>query len=399
MDEEYMFSNKGNDLHNSKILPAFPLYFLPICLYPLPHSSVSLAPHPAHQHQIPANRHRYLALSPNTRKHNSILFDAGNDKKLWQRYVDNLYTKEDLRQLSDKLKDPQTTGVLHDLMSDIWEESAAQSSGSLSDRERYKEEARRLLQRLRPAPRFPFRRLAAVAASVAAVCCLVLGGVYFWQTRQQVDINYLEVSTSYGERKEVRLPDGTFVMLNACSSVRYPEHFVGDERRVTLEGEGYFRVRHDDSQPFLVVTPSLRVRVLGTCFDVKAYSSDQMMSVDVEEGKVQVDLPEAMMRLKANEQMVCNTSSDVFNKQRMEHEAATWRKGFLYFDRTPMSDVVKTLERLYGCRIRLTPGQTFDNLISGEHDNPNLESVLQSIEFTSGIHYRKEGNDILLYKD
>ena len=109
--------------------------------------------------------------------------------------------------------------------------------------------------------------------------------------------------------------------------------------------------------------------------------------------------PEAMMRLKANEQMVCNTSSDVFNKQRMEHEAATWRKGFLYFDRTPMSDVVNTLERLYGCRIRLAPDQTFDNLISGEHDNPNLESVLQSIEFTSGIHYRKEGNDILLYKD
>ena len=61
---------------------------------------------------------------------------AGNDKKLWQRYVDNLYTKEDLRQLSDKLKDPQTTGVLHDLRSDIWEESAAQSSGSLTDRER-----------------------------------------------------------------------------------------------------------------------------------------------------------------------------------------------------------------------------------------------------------------------
>ena len=141
------------------------------------------------------------------------------------------------------------------------------------------------------------------------------------------------------------------------------------------------------------------VRVLGTRFNVKSYSTDEIIAVEVEEGKVQVDLPEAMMRLKANEQMVCNTSSDVFNKQRMEHEAATWRKGFLYFDRTPMSDVVKTLERLYGCRIRLAPDQTFDNLISGEHDNPNLESVLQSIEFTSGIHYRKEGNDILLYKD
>lgn len=323
---------------------------------------------------------------------------AGNDKKLWQRYVDNLYTKEDLRQLSDKLKDPQTTGVLHDLMSDIWEESAAQSSGSLSDRERYKEEARRLLQRLRPAPRFPFRSLAAVAASVAAVCCLVLGGVYFWQTRQQVDINYLEVSTSYGERKEVRLPDGTFVMLNACSSVRYPEHFVGDERRVTLEGEGYFRVRHDDSQPFLVVTPSLRVRVLGTCFDVKAYSSDQMMSVDVEEGKVQVDLPEAMMRLTANERVLINTLSGEYAKQKEEGEVASWRTGSLRFYRTPLFDVARELERRYHCRIVFADGVGSDNLISGQHDNKTLEAVLRSIEYASGIHYRAEGDSIVLYK-
>ena len=300
---------------------------------------------------------------------------AGNDKKLWQRYVDNLYTKEDLRQLSDKLKDPQTTGVLHDLMSDIWEESAAQSSGSFSDRERYKEEARRLLQRLRPAPRFPFRRLAAVAASVAAVCCLVLGGVYFWQTRQQVDINYLEVSTSYGERKEVRLPDGTFVMLNACSSVRYPEHFVGDERRVTLEGEGYFRVRHDDSQPFLVVTPSLRVRVLGTCFDVKAYSSDQMMSVDVEEGKVQVDLPEAMMRLTANERVLINTLSGEYAKQKEEGEVASWRTGSLRFYRTPLFDVARELERRYHCRIVFADGVGSDKQNLGS--SPALHRICQ----------------------
>ncbi len=107
MDEEYMFSNKGNDLHNSKILPAFPLYFLPICLYPLPHSSVSLAPHPAHQHQIPANRHRYLALSPNTRKHNSILFDAGNDKKCFAFFLHHPHRYTQKRQKMDYKKNEE----------------------------------------------------------------------------------------------------------------------------------------------------------------------------------------------------------------------------------------------------------------------------------------------------
>lgn len=320
-----------------------------------------------------------------------------------QRYWDNLYTTEDAQRLFDLSKDKDASDITEADDSGLWEESSSPAlTPDEQEKEQYRAEARRLLQQLQaPAPqpersktRFVHRLL-----QVAAVVCFVLGSVYLWDYWRKATVDYLEVATAVNEHRDIMLPDGTRLTLNACSRVRYPEQFLAETREVELEGEGFFSVTHDAAHPFVVKTSRMDVRVLGTRFNVKSYSTDEIIAVEVEEGKVQIDLPEAMMRLKANEQMVCNTSSDVFNKQRMEHEAATWRKGFLYFDRTPMSDVVKTLERLYGCRIRLAPDQTFDNLISGEHDNPNLESVLQSIEFTSGIHYRKEGNDILLYKD
>ena len=144
-------------------------------------------------------------------------------------------------------------------------------------------------------------------------------------------------------------------------------------------------------QTFIVRTARFDVRVLGTCFDVKAYSSDEVVSVDVESGKVQVDLPEAMMRLQAKEQVSINTLSGEYSKRRDERDVAVWRKGGLRFSSTPVRDVAKELERMYNCRITFAEGQEFNNLISGEHENKSLEAVLQSMEYTSVIRYRKEG--------
>lgn len=73
-------------------------------------------------------------------------------------------------------------------------------------------------------------------------------------------------------------------------------------------------------------------------------------------------------------------------------------KGGLRFSSTPVRDVAKELERMYNCRITFAEGQEFNNLISGEHENKSLEAVLQSMEYTSGIRYRKEGNHIFLFK-
>ena len=111
-----------------------------------------------------------------------------------------------------------------------------------------------------------------------------------------------------------------------------------------------------------------------------------------------LDLPEAMMRLTANERVLINTLSGEYAKQKEEGEVASWRTGSLRFYRTPLFDVARELERRYHCRIVFADGVGSDNLISGQHDNKTLEAVLRSIEYASGIRYRAEGDSIVLYK-
>ena len=259
------------------------------------------------------------------------------------------------------------------------------------------QEAYQLLKHIEHKKNNWLHRIAVIVAGTAAIICLIIGGFHYLKYQNEQQIVYLEASTSYGERKQILLPDGTQVILNSCSHIRYPDNFIGNERRIELEGEGYFQVYRNEEQPFIINTRRFDVRVLGTSFDVKAYSSDEVVSVEVENGKVQVDLPEAMMRIRAKEQVFINTVSGEYSKRRDERPVAIWKKGGLRFNSTPIRDVAKELERMYNCRITFGEGQ-FDNLISGEHDNKSLEAVLQSIEYTSGIRYRKDGNRILLYK-
>lgn len=321
------------------------------------------------------------------------------DLLLWRRYMDDLYTTEDVDKMTEALKKGATDESWKEMTNSVWEESAVQQASTDLEREKYKKEARELLKRIGQKKRVGYRRIVWSAASVAALLCLVLGGIGYLHFAVRPEVTYMEVYTTYGEHREVRLPDGTELILNACSYVRYPDRFVGEERRIDLDGEAFFRVSHNEEQPFIIKSHSFDVKVLGTCFNVKSYSSDEMVSVDVESGKVQVDMPEAMMRLKANEQLLVNTVSGNYVKQHEEHAVAVWRNGSLRFNATPIHDVAKELERRYNCRITFAVGQTFDNLISGEHDNKSLTAVLKSIEYTSGIHYRLTGNRVLLYKD
>lgn len=320
------------------------------------------------------------------------------EKANLRRYLDDLYTKEEAKNLLNGLRNKENSELFDGLATEVWEESCTQQLGTDLEREKYKKEAHELLKHIEHSKRTWFRRVVSVAASVAAAAFIILGSISHLNYMDKQKVTYAEISTSFGEKKQLLLPDGTTLILNSCSSVRYPSHFVGDTREIALEGEGYFKVAHNAKLPFIVKTENCDVRVLGTRFNVKAYPTDEIVSVSVESGKVQVDLPEAMMRLVAQEQVLINTISGEYSKRKEDREVAGWIKGALRFNSTPIRDVARELERVYNCRITFAVDEEFNNLISGEHDNKSLESVLKSIEYVSGIKYQKQGRNILLYK-
>ena len=321
-----------------------------------------------------------------------------NKKDLFYRYIDNLYSTDDARNFLDMIRRPENKEKIETLATNVWEDVSSQRVLTGTELERYKKEGYFLLKRINTKKVSWLKRVAIVAASVAAVCLLVVGGISIGEYLNERQMVFKVVATSYGETKELKLADGTVVVLNSCSSVRFPDRFLSDERRIELEGEGYFQVQRNEEKPFIIHTSRFNIQVLGTSFNVKSYTTDELVSVNVESGKVQVDLPEAMMRLRANEQIQINTLTGDYEKDCVLREVAQWRKGTLCFHETPIHDVAKELERIYHCSIIFDPEQNFKNLISGEHDNTNLEAVLRSIEYTTGIHYRKEGDIIRMYK-
>lgn len=139
-----------------------------------------------------------------------------------------------------------------------------------------------------------------IAAAIAFLVTMISMGYYFVTSPSMI-----EEVTYDGQKREVILPDGSLVVLNSGSIVRYPSRFT-DSRTVTLEGEAFFQVVKDSSKPFVVVTKLMHTKVLGTSFNVSAYK-DRDSRVNVMSGKVAVQAensPNEQVILKANEQVL-----------------------------------------------------------------------------------------------
>lgn len=318
---------------------------------------------------------------------------------LLKRFIDGLYTTGDAERLMETFRSQQHTAAVNEAMDEVWQSAQAEETTSLQQQQ-YTAEARALLNRIRKEEKkFSFAPFLKYAAMLALVFSVGLGIYHFSRMAELHNRTYTEVRVKNGEHKRVMLPDGTKVILNAGSFMKYPECFSEDCRRIEMDGEAFFEVVPDKDKPFIVSTKDANVKVLGTSFNVKAYDVDELISVSVRSGKVQVDMADAMMRLLPDEQLVFSRENgEIQKRNESAHHATVWIDGGLYFNKTPIRSVVKELERRYNCKIELSGNTPYDNYIYGEHDNKSLESVLKSIRYSTDIKYRMEGDKIILYK-
>lgn len=326
--------------------------------------------------------------------------DLKHINNLLKRFVDGLYTRKDADDLLKHFHAGKYNTEISEAMDNVWEEMEEDEVSSLQHQQ-YREEARLLLSRIRkPEKRFSFIPYLRYVAIVAVILSIGWGGFRLIRSNQEKVLTYTEVHVKNGEHKRIILPDGTSVTLNAGSYLRYPREFITDVRRIEMNGEAFFEVTRDEEKPFLIHTKDADVKVLGTSFNVKAFDMDEQLTVSVQTGKVQVDLPEAMMRLLPDEQFVMDKTKGEFQKRNEDARLSTvWIKGGLYFNRTPIRTVVNELVRMYNRTIEFAPGAEYDDYIYGEHDNKSLEAVLKSIQYSTDIKYRMENDKIVLYKN
>ena len=155
------------------------------------------------------------------------------------------------------------------------------------------------------------------------------------------------LSTLRGQNYEVRLPDGTKVILNAASSIKYPSSFLGAlNRKVELTGEAYFEVAKDKVHPFLVNSKGQTVEVLGTHFNISAYPDDNLSKTTLLEGSVKIN----NQLLKPSQQFIRSATTEQIVTVNPD-EAVAWTQGYFMFNDEPLENILSRIARWYNVEI------------------------------------------------
>lgn len=217
-----------------------------------------------------------------------------------------------------------------------------------------------------------------ITAAAAAVMITISLSYYFRNAiRNVVDPEiFHKQRVAYGNIGRMTLPDGTKVVLNAGSTLQYSSRFNERDRKVFLDGEGYFEVTKNTDKPFTVEVRRLAVQVLGTAFNVSAYADDDINEVEVLSGKVAVQAIEGQkstVLLSRHEGIRLDTT--LFELSRIAVDSnlvRSWEHGVLDFKGRPLSAVARSLERYYGTKI------TLDNSLSDTPVHARVEGELSA---------------------
>ncbi|WP_025764906.1 FecR family protein [Dyadobacter tibetensis] len=194
--------------------------------------------------------------------------------------------------------------------------------------------------------------------AAALIICAI--GFYWYASdeRTHAEMVRAKVVENIGPPREVVLPDGSRVWLNAASNIRYPETFLSDTREIYLEGEAFFEVQRDEERPFIVHTEGISTRVLGTSFNIRAYPEQADIEVTVASGKVSVaDSTGVIGELIKDQQIAYQKSSGRSTRQLVANQQMQqWKNGQLIFDSEPFGDVAQILARRFQVEI------TFQNI-------------------------------------
>lgn len=200
----------------------------------------------------------------------------------------------------------------------------------------------------------------------------------------------------YGKNSAITLSDGTIAYLNAGSRLIFPPAFNGENREVSLIGEGYFEVAHNPARPFVVNTTDVDVEAVGTSFNVSAYPTDNNIDVVLTDGIVNINQKSlkffhATERMVPQERVQYDKKTGYFNKDRVKTSTFTsWHKGYIDAESIELSEVTQKLERYYDVNIYFKQQETAHKKITGKlmlHED--IENILQVLSTTSTLKITK----------
>jgi hypothetical protein len=207
----------------------------------------------------------------------------------------------------------------------------------------------------------------------------------------------------YGKRTQLNLSDGTKVWLNSGSVLIFPTQFSEKIRSIELlSGEIYLEVAHDSHKSFIVNTHDFKVKVYGTKFNISAYE-DSPKSVVLVEGSIGLQSVKGTneTKLSPNEQAIV-TGTGTFSKHTVDVTTyVSWKNGYLSFDETPMTEVLKQIGRYYNLSFNFDKDVNLQKrTCSGKiYLSDNLDNVMTTIGLLTSTRYIKQNGQIYILNE
>jgi transmembrane sensor len=271
-------------------------------------------------------------------------------------------------------------------------------------------------------------------AAIFIIAFSVSGLLFYYLGKNHVAIpreSFSELNVPLGSKAKFSLPDGTTVMLNAGSKLKYDNWFGISDRVIELEGEGYFKVAKDASKPFIVKTSYLSVRALGTEFNVKAYPDDKTIETTLVEGAVNIEsISDSKVAeihvLKPNQKFTYfKKDSSIVNetsgaKEKIENKTQppekqkissiprlvteniniepviSWKENRWIFEKQSLSQIAIALERKFDVQIKFESERLKTFRFTGIIINEPIEQVLEVMSITAPLIFKLKGRVVTL---
>jgi ferric-dicitrate binding protein FerR (iron transport regulator) len=206
---------------------------------------------------------------------------------------------------------------------------------------------------------------------------------------------YNTISTPRGGQYQITLPDGTKVWLNAASSIKFPTVFSGSTREVEMTGEAYMEIARNSKQPFRVKANGTEIQVLGTSFNINAYSDEEAVKTTLVDGSVRVLKDGKSAILKPSEQAIAgNLDNSPIQKITVQtDDILAWKNGYFQFDNASVLAVMRQIGRWYDLEIHYA-GTVPDRLFKGKLQRSLPLSRILSLLEKGDIHLKLQGKSL-----
>ena len=277
------------------------------------------------------------------------------------------------------------------------------------------------------------RRYLVIFSKVAAILLICLGSIYFIYQKAKPDVSVEQAivkrtgwqtkQTSKGAKSTILLQDGTKVILNADSKLRFPKSFSGATREIYLTGEAFFDVTHNAAMPFIIHTDKMNIKVLGTEFNVRSYPTDSAYETTLIRGSIEVTLkdrpsdriilkpkeklivanlefesvPEAKTSLASVHSQLSITGLHYISKTDSAVVETSWVDNKLIFQDESFANLAIDMQRKYAVSIHFSNEKIKEYRFTGIFKEETIRDALSALQLTEKFNYKITGNEVYIF--